>query len=312
MDRRKIGLALGSGSARGWSHIGVIRALARHNIRPDVVCGSSIGALVGASLACGRLDRLETWVRRLTVKEILKLMDFGLHNGGLIQGERLMNSFMQYVDDVEIESLPTVFGAVATDLEAGREFWFRSGALLDAVRASIALPGLFTPSYQHGRWLVDGGLVNPVPVSMCRALGADIVIGINLNSELAGRRARSAGLETRLALALPESELFQRIADGLAPIRKRVRSIMPENASGKRTPGMFEIMTGAIDVMQDRITKSRLAGDPPDILISPRLGHMGLLEFDRANEAIEEGIAAVESAFLAGTFRPVGLNAPTG
>jgi len=301
---RKVGLALGSGSARGWSHIGVIRALARRNIRPDIICGSSIGALVGASLACGRLDRLETWVRGLTVKEILKLMDFGLRSGGLIQGERLMSSFMQYVDDVEVETLSTVFGAVATDLEAGREFWFRTGSLLDAVRASIALPGLFTPSYQHGRWLVDGGLVNPVPVSMCRALGADIVIGVNLNSELAGRRARSAGLETRLALALPENELFQRIADGLAPIRKRVRSMLAENGHRIRTPGMFEVMTGAIDVMQDRITKSRLAGNPPDILISPRLGHMGLLEFDRADEAIEEGIAAVESAFLARAFAP--------
>ncbi len=305
--RRKLGLALGSGSARGWSHIGIIRALAQRHIRPDIVCGSSIGALVGASLACNRLDRLEAWVRGLTVKEILRLMDFRLRSGGLIQGERLMNSFMQYVDDVDIEALPMLFGAVATDLEAGREFWFRSGPLLDAVRASIALPGLFSPGYHQGRWLVDGGLVNPVPVSMCRALGADIVIGVNLNNEIAGRRARSAGLETRLALALPESELFQRIADGLAPIRKRVRSILVEDDRKTRTPGMFEVMTGAIDVMQDRITKSRLAGDPPDILISPRLGHMGLLEFDRAEEAIEEGIAAVETALMAGAFRPFGL-----
>jgi len=306
MDRR-IGLALGSGSARGWSHIGVVRALSERNIRPDIVCGSSIGSLVGASLVCGHLGKLETWARQLSIKKVLKLMDFGLRGGGLIQGERLMASFMLYVDDVIIEDLPVIFGTVATDLEAGREFWFKKGSLLNSVRASIALPGLFTPHYHCGRWLVDGGLVNPVPVSMCRALGADIVIGVNLNGELAGRCARSAGLETRLGLTLPESEIFQKIADGLAPIRKRVQSMLPEEGVKTRTPGMWEVMTGSIDIMQDRITKSRLAGDPPDILVPPRLGHMGLMEFDRADEAIEEGISAVGSAFSSGDFLPFDL-----
>ncbi|MFQ5582427.1 MAG: patatin-like phospholipase RssA [Mariprofundaceae bacterium] len=305
--KHKIGLALGSGSARGWSHIGVIQALASRGIRPDIVCGSSMGALVGASLACGRLEELEQWAWKLKIRDVLRLLDFTLRGGGLIQGERLAESFCQYVDDVKISELSLDYGAVATDLDAGREFWFQDGSLLDAVRASIALPGLFSPVFQQGKWLVDGGLVNPVPVSMCRAMGAEVVIAVNLNGELAGRRARFAGRETRLALNMPESELLRKITDGLAPLKETIQAILPENGEEKRTPGMFEAMTGAIDIMQDRITKSRLAGDPPEILISPHLGHMGLMEFDRAEEAIEEGVAAVEHAEAAGAFRPFNL-----
>ncbi len=299
----RTGLALGSGSARGWAHIGVIHELGRLGIKPDIVCGSSVGALVGASLACGRLDALESWLRDLTVRDIIRLIDLSLTGGGLIQGNKLIQAFCQFVDDVDIESLVPDYGAVATDLDAGREEWLRSGPLLEAVRASIALPGLFPPMKYHGRWLVDGGLVNPVPVSMCRAMGANIVIAVNLNSDLAGNRARSAGRETRLALNLPQSELVQKIVDTLAPIRERIGTILPSGDQITRMPGMFETMTGSIDIMQERITKSRLAGDPPDILISPHLAHMGLLEFDRSEEAIEEGISAVQRALAAGAFR---------
>jgi len=299
----KTGLALGSGSARGWAHIGVIHELDRLGIKPDIVCGSSVGALVGASLACGRLDALESWLRGLTVRDMIKLIDLSLTGGGLIQGNKLVQAFCQFVNDADIENLLLDYGAVATDLDAGREEWLRSGSLLDAVRASIALPGLFPPMKYRGRWLVDGGLVNPVPVSMCRAMGADIVIAVNLNSELAGSRARSAGRETRLALNLPQSELIRKIVDTLAPIRERIGTILPSGNQTNRMPGMFETMTGSIDIMQERITKSRLAGDPPDILISPHLAHMGLLEFDRSEEAIEEGISAVKRTLAAGAFK---------
>lgn len=305
--KHTIGLALGSGSARGWSHIGVIRALADRGIRPDIVCGCSMGALVGAAYACDHLDGLEAWARQLTTKEILRLIDFSLRSGGLIQGEKLMASLSQYIDDVSIESLSLPFGAVAADLDAGREHWFREGRLPDAVRASIALPGVFTPALCDGRWMVDGGLVNPVPVSMCRAMGAYLVIAVNLNVELAGRHARFAGRETRLSLALPENEFFRKISEGLAPLKERVQSILPENNSRKRTPNLFEVTVGSIDIMQDRITRSRLAGDPPEVLLSPRLGHMGLLEFERAEEAIEEGMAAVETAYAAGGFRALDM-----
>jgi len=297
-----IGLALGSGSARGWSHIGVIRALSELGIRPNIVCGSSIGALVGAALACGRIDALEHWLSTLSVRDILKLLDVSLLGGGLIQGNKLAQACCAFVDDVNIETLQPRFGAVATDLQAGREEWFRQGCLLDAVRASMALPGLFPPFEYQGRWLVDGGLVNPVPVSMCRAMGADVVIAVNLNSDLTGNRVRMESRETRLALGLLENELIQKLVHTLEPVKERVESILPLNKAEHPLPGMFESMSNAIDIMQDRITKSRLAGDPPDILISPHLADMGLLEFDRSSEAIREGEMAVKRAVDAGTF----------
>jgi len=301
--KARIGLALGSGSARGWAHIGVIHALAKLGIQPDIVCGSSIGALVGASLACGRLDKLDAWLADLGLRDILKLIDLSISGGGLIQGNKLAQAFYHYVDDVDIDSLPMAFGAVATDVEAGREIWFREGSLLDAVRASIAIPGLFPPVRHQRRWLVDGSLVNPVPVSMCRAMGADIVIAVNLNSELPGNKARAAERKSRLALNLPQNELINKIADTLAPIRERIETILPTGDEVDHSPGMFETMNASIDIMQDRITKSRLAGDPPDILISPHLAHLGWLEFDRSEEAIKEGKQAVKRALSAGAFQ---------
>jgi len=279
--------------------------LSRLDIRPDIVCGSSIGALVGASLACGQLDRLEAWLYNLSLRDIIKLIDLSFTGGGLIQGKKLAQAFCHFVDDIDIEALSLDYGAVATDVNAGREVWFRSGSLLNAVRASIAIPGMF-PAVQHqGRWLVDGGLVNPVPVSMCRAMGADIVIAVNLNSELPGSRARAADRKTRLALNLPQSELIDKIADTLAPIRKRMETVLPADNPTDRSPGIFGTMNASIDIMKDRITKSRLAGDPPDILISPHLAHMGWLEFDRAEEAIKEGKAAVQRTITAGAFEAI-------
>jgi len=299
----KIGLALGSGSARGWAHIGVIYELEKMGIRPDIVCGSSIGALVGASLACGQINTLETWLKDLGVRDIIKLIDLSLSSGGLIQGNKLAQAFCRFVDDVDIESLPLDYGAVATDVEAGREIWFRSGSLLKAVRASIAIPGMFPAIKEQGKWLVDGGLLNPVPVSMCRAMGADIVIAVNLNSDLPGSKARAAERKTRLTLSLPHHELIDKIADALAPVRERIETALLSDDETDHSPGIFETMNASIDIMQDRITKSRLAGDPPDILISPHLAHIGWLEFDHSEEAIKEGKQAVKRALAAGVFR---------
>ncbi|TLS76407.1 patatin [Mariprofundus erugo] len=296
------GLVLGSGSARGWGHIGAIRALQEHSISPRIICGCSIGALVGASLACHRLDELEHWARHLSTRDIIRLLDFSLHGGGVIQGDRLLESFCLYVNDVLIEQLDTGYGAIATNLDNGHECWLQNGSLLDAVRASIALPGLFSPFRYQDQWLVDGGLVNPLPVSMCRAMGADIVIAINLNNGLVGNHVRAKGRETRLALALQESEFLQKIAAGVA---ERAKTMLPSARSPERIPGIMEVMTGAIDIMQDRITRSCLITDPPDILVSPRLAHMGLLEFDRAEEGIEEGYQSVLAAIRQGDFRSI-------
>jgi NTE family protein len=251
----KIGIALGAGSARGWAHIGVLRALDKAGIRPQIVCGSSIGALVGAVYAEGQLDALEDWVLGLTWRKVLGFFDISF-NGGFLKGAKLISFLRDNLLERQIKDLPLAFGAVATDLRSGREVWLREGGAVDAVRASIALPGLFTPSELDGRLLVDGALVNPVPVSLCRAMGADFVIGVDLGG---GRMAQRAGTPRRSA-----------------------------------SMNMIEVVAESINIMQVRITRSRLAGEPADVLIAPLLEDIGTMEYHRAKEAIAEGRAAAE------------------
>ncbi len=290
MTTTKLGLALGSGSARGWAHIGVIRALEEQGIRPDIVTGCSIGSLVGAAYAGGHLDILEQWVNKLSFLDVVRLLDVKM-SGGLIEGDNLMGSFRDKIAQLNIEQLPIPYAAVATDLGSGREVWLQEGSLPDAVRASIALPGLFSPVETENRWLVDGGLTNPVPVSLCRAMGADIIIAVNLNSDIVGKHLR----EKKEREEQKERDLFTHLMDKVNQSLKDTR--MSQWLAGleqqREVPGMFEVMASAINIMQDRITKSRMAGDPPDVLLSPRLGKLGLLEFDRAEEAIAEGYDSV-------------------
>lgn len=294
MAEIKIGLALGSGSARGWAHIGVIRALEENGIKPDIVAGCSIGALVGAAYRGGHLDLLENWVRELTFWDVVRLLDVKMM-GGLIEGESLMTSFEDKLKNVNIEELPAPFAAVATDLASGREVWLKEGPLPNAVRASIALPGLFSPVYMDKRWLVDGGLTNPVPVSLCRAMGADVIIAVNLNSDIVGRHLKPQA-ERKKQINDEERDLFNQLLKKLnSGILESKLSRWGKNKPGEESvPGLFEVMASSINIMQDRITKSRMAGDPPDVLLSPRLGKLGLLEFDRADEAIAEGYESVQ------------------
>jgi NTE family protein len=188
----RIGLALGSGSSRGWAHIGVIRALSEVGIEPDIVCGCSVGALVGASYSAGMLDRLEQWVTSLTKLEFARFFELNLSLTGFIDTERLRTFLAGYVcgEGDCIENLAKTYAAVSTELETGREIWFTRGPVLEAVRASISIPGLFPPLFHEGKWLVDGGLVNPVPVSLCRSLGADIVIAVNLNGDTVSKHPK--------------------------------------------------------------------------------------------------------------------------
>lgn len=289
-----IGLALGAGAARGWGHIGVIKALAELGITPQVVCGASAGALVGAAYVTNHLDRLEAWLRKLRRIDIFRLMDPRLSGGGFIQGQRLMQVLGTPLKDVRIEDLPLPFAAVATELETGRERWLREGMLLDAVRASIAVPGLFAPARWQDTWLVDGGLVNPVPVSVCRALGAEIVIAVNVNG----------GLVSQFAHVMQEKQHRGNgdsgpVATLVAKLNTRFKFKLPAlmaNADKRahEPPGMFDVLTASANIVQDRVTRARMAGEPPDILLTPRLAHIRLMEFDRAGEAIEEGAMSVQ------------------
>ncbi len=282
----RIGIALGSGSARGWAHIGVIRALQRNGIVPDIVCGTSIGALVGAAMVCGELDRLEHWVRSLTWQKVVGFLDLTM-TGGLIKGEKLFNFFKDNVEDRDIESLDGKFGVVATELASGREIWCRSGSVFDAVRASISLPGLFAPVEHEHRLLVDGGLVNPVPVSMCRALGAELVIAVDLNADLV--RRRQGRIATRVKPDKNDAEsvsLFDRI-------QSKIADALSFDTS-EHAPSMVDVVAASINIMQMQITRSRLAGEPADLAITPRLSHFALLDFHRAEDAIAAGERAAQ------------------
>lgn len=276
----KLGLVLGSGSARGWAHIGVIRALTEEGVVPDIVCGCSIGAFVGATYAKGDLEKLDTWVSGLTWQDVVSLLDVSLH-GGLIKGEKLIQFFERHFVDCDFEQLLLPFAAVATDLETGRELWLREGSVAHAVRASIALPGLFTPVAHDGGFLVDGALVNPVPVSLCRAMGADVVVAVDLGSTIPGSALR-------LPPAMEESETSwtHRILSRLGRAQN--------NGEAARLPSLVSVMAASIQIMQVRIARSRLAGEPADVLLTPHLAQLGLLDYHRGAEAIAEGRAVVK------------------
>lgn len=287
----KLGLALGSGSARGWSHVGVIEGLVEHGLEPEIVAGASIGSLVGAAYAAGQLQELKSWVLALNRIDVLRLLDARLSGGGLMTGSRVMEAISELLSDQPIESLPISFAAVATDLESGKEIWLRAGSLLGAVRASSGFPGLFAPVRQDSRWLIDGGVVNPVPVSVCHALGADVVIAVNLNSDLVTRqRTNNLKPPPRLATAKSDSQL-ERLADRIGGW---FRSLGRED----NEPGLLDVVSASINIMQDRITRSRMVGEPPELMINPQLAHLELMDFHRAAEAIEAGRAAVERASI--------------
>lgn len=292
MRKPRIGLALGSGSARGWAHIGAIRALEERGVKPDLVCGTSIGALVGGVYASGQLEGLERWASGLAWSQVVRLMDL-TWKGGLIRGQRLFNLFRNTFEDREFGELDIRFGCVATELASGREIWIQRGKLLDGIRASIAMPGLFTPVVRDGTVLVDGGLVNPVPVSMCRAFGAEIVIAVDLSWGKLGPY-RNMGRE------LPEPQSpgwLERLRPGWLG-NGRTNGGQADAGRPKSDepaiPSIFEVFNSALDIVEQRVARSRLAGEPADVLITPLLPDFGTMEYHRAAEAIAEGRAAVE------------------
>ena len=292
--RPTIGLALGGGAARGWAHIGVFRALTAAGIKPDVIAGTSMGAMVGGTYAAGRLDALESWAREITRRRVFGLLDFRLGGTGLIGGGRLARLLIDSIGSAKIEELPLRFAAIATELNTGHEIWLTRGSLVDAMRASYAMPGIFTPVKVAGRWLMDGALVNPIPVSAARALGARVVIAVNLHAEVFGRGTviQDHGLEPELA---PEIEP-EAMAPAPGGIGRVFRLIRGSGAAADGPRGISSVMVDAFNITQDRIARSRLAGDPPDVMVSPRLGRVGLFEFHRAEDAIRLGEEAVERA----------------
>lgn len=290
MARPTIGLALGGGAARGWAHIGVLRSLIAAGLEPDIVAGTSIGAVAGACYVTGKLDGLQEFATTLTRRRIFGFLDFNFAGSGLITGQRLSSRLENHLKNVAIEELSPRFVAVATELGTGHEVWLNKGDLVTALKASFALPGIFRPVQINGRWLIDGALVNPIPVSVCRALGARIVIAVNLNCDLFGK---GGVIHDQEALAEPANVDDQMLpGNGRGAVHLLHRQIFGRSNGA---PGMSAVMMDAINITQDRIARSRLAGDPPDISISPRTGSIGLFDFHRAEEAIALGAKAAES-----------------
>ena len=309
--RPSIGLALGGGAARGFAHIGVMRTLAARGIIPDVIVGTSIGAVVGGSYAAGHLDSLEAWARGLTVRSVLGHLDISLSGSGLIRGGYLAKQLEAALGDQRIDDLPLRFAAIATEFNTGHEIWLTRGRLTDALRASYALPGIFPPVLIGGRWLVDGALVNPVPVSAARALGARLVIAVNLNSDLFGRGTIIASHGSDDADDAAHAE-EAKPNGGLLGMFGRERTLRRHLMGRRGRPGIPTVMIEAFNVMQDRITRARLAGDPPDVLVSPRLGQVGWFDFHRAADAIAIGAEATEKSLDAVTEAVTALSQPFG
>jgi NTE family protein len=293
--RPVIGLALGGGAARGFAHIGIVRTLIAHGIIPNVVVGTSIGGVVGGAYAAGQLDALEEWARSLQPRNILGYLDIRLNGSGLIGGDKLAAQLEGAIGSTLIEDLPLKFATVATEVRTGHEIWLTHGRVVEAMRASYALPGIFSPVLVGDRWLVDGALVNPVPVSAARALGAEIVIAANLSSDVFTHSTTiySHGPAAEAPQALVEPAVPKR---GFGRLFSAERTMKREFFGGGGRPGISSVMVDAFNIMQDRITRARLAGDPPDLLITPRVGQIGWFDFHRANDLIAFGARATERA----------------
>jgi NTE family protein len=269
----------------------VLRALLAAGIKPDIIVGTSMGAVVGGCHLAGQLDDLEEFARSLTKRRVFGYLDFNLAGTGLISGQKLCDRLERHLSDRRIEDLDRRFTAVATEIGSGHEVWLSRGRLVDAIRASYALPGIFKPVKIDGRWLFDGALVNPIPVSVCRALGARYVIAVNLNYDISSRSAAANAIVDHAEAEDAEAreEMVAKDKSGVGARWLLTRQLF---GRGEDVPGISTVMVDALNIVQDRIARSRLAGDPPDALISPRLQGIGLFDFHRADELIQRGETA--------------------
>ncbi len=298
LTRPSIGLALGGGVARGWAHIGAIQRLEELGLKPNIVCGTSVGALVGGVWLAGKLPELEAWTRSLTKRRMLSYVDLALNGSGLMMGQRLRRVLTTHISEVNVEDLPAAFVAVTAEMATGHEVWIQRGPLVDAIEAAYALPGVFPPRAVNGRWVVDGALVNPLPVSVCRALGARMVVAVGLHADAFGRSAAARRDRYDVPDGIDADDLSA--TKGGIVERQFIRRLFKSSGPA---PGLGSVMLASFNIVMDRVTRSRLAGDPPDVMISPKVGHLSLVDFDKADElirlgreAIDEQASAIENA----------------
>jgi NTE family protein len=285
----RVGLALGGGVARGWAHIGAVSRLVEMGVKPEIVAGTSVGALVGGFWLAGRLPELEAWARAMTKRRMLNYFDLMLSGSGLMGGRKLREAIRANLGDMTIEQLSGKFTAVTAELSTGHETWLMKGPLAEAIEASYALPGVFPPRQIDGRWLIDGAMVNPLPVSVCRALGARVVIAVGLHADSFARASTLRREKYEFAELVEKNPAL--LGMGVPGRGAVVRRLFRDSGA---SPGLGTVLLASFNIFMDRITRSRLAGDPPDVLVTPAVGHVGLLEFDRADELIALGRAAID------------------
>lgn len=292
---KKIGIALGSGSARGMSHIGVIKALEEMGVYPKIIAGCSVGALVGASYATDNLDKLEDWALSMTESKIRKFLSINFNASGFINAKNLQKLFEEAIGlkSTLFDDLSKEFAAVATDLSTGKEVWVQEGSVHDALWSSMAFPGLFPSVLRDNKWLVDGGLVNPVPVSLCRALGADQVIAVNLNADIINSyeviESDDNDSVVEKKTANDDSNFWDKTKQGF----QRALNLVSSDGSQVNEPKSVDVISNSVHIMSSHLTRSRLVGDPPDVLLQPRLKDVGLLQIYKAKDCIEEGYQSV-------------------
>ncbi len=285
---KQVALALGSGGARGWCHIGVLRALEAQGVLPMAVAGCSIGALVGAAWAANRLDELERTANALTQKGLLNYLDPRFETGGVLGGQGVELLFRELDLPERIEDLAHPFMTVATDLATGKEVWLREGPLIPAVRASLSIPGMLKPVETNGSWLIDGGVVNPVPVSAARALGGEAIIAVNPN----GRGGKPHWAPEKLRSVWQQLGA-EKLHDQLP---KALTDVLPDVSESQSTPRLFDVLDVTIDILVDYVLATRSAVDPPDVLLEANLSHFTTMDLFRAREAIEEGLRITKDA----------------
>ncbi|QOX80386.1 patatin-like phospholipase family protein [Trichlorobacter lovleyi] len=306
----KIGLALGSGSARGLAHLGVIRALEATGIKTDFIAGTSIGALIGAVYASGKLDLLESTFQRFDWKRTASVFDIVFPKSGLIDGAKVSELVRAHIDSEVIESLAIPFCAVATDIQTGEEVVIGQGDVIEAVRASISVPGIFTPTRSNGRLVVDGGLVNPVPVSVVRAMGADIVIAVDLNHQIVTGKNLKPLLANKVTAEgnSMSGQMSRWMDECLCSMHKLKQKLLAQDApasgqfnswlSPEPLPNIFELLLASVNIMETSITEYRLRNDKPDMVIRPPLGEFRFLEFNRAEEIIAIGYESAREQLM--------------
>lgn len=285
---KTVSLVLGSGGARGLAHIGVIQWLTENDYEIRSVSGSSIGALIGGIYAAGKLDVYARWVRALERMQVLRLLDLSFSGAGLFKGERIVAVLRELIGEFEIERLPISFTAVATDLESGAEVWLREGRLFDAIRASIATPLIFTPYEHAGRTLLDGGLVNPVPVAPTLADTTELTVAVDLSGRFEAQSPPAVA-----SAPMPDANSYAQ------RIRAFVESLQGPKPPAETTQGMFDIAMASMDTMQSTIARLKLAAYAPNVMIEVPRNACGYIEYWRAEEMIALGRERTRRAFAA-------------